>query len=660
MNNSLRHAITSFHEQLERRQQERRTERIAKTCAEHQIEDAPIQMVPLHVSPDVRAFFNRVSDSVNLDRDRYLTEMPTPILQGPVTDLSSIEDGHEAAMLAKASISPSVHMLNLWDQWQRHEKIIPNTAADTLTGQNICAALLLAEVNYLMQDSSQRSAMAASLLMKVKQSVQAFIDGRTNDAVTLLKNALHNDPHNHSILMILSQIMYWLAARGVQNVLPEARDYAQRSTIFSEKHQPSQMAFYRYTAIVTERSVGAERALEWLRETGALDISNMTEKNSGIMAERGMYLRCWYIFSTIPAELWQEQDLKAIKGLVTKVIGGAAVYMMWLRAPLLALASLSKTPPPIVEEIERYLQTSMRIHATHAAALKQLPLQSSDKNWILRVRFLAAVVQVAPIPTFDQVACQLALDGQSWNEGGSPDPELRATLGLREIGYWRLWALVLTPFKDIRQPYLLPAEETVADGDMLASCDELLNMLISVERGMIKAHLWDDLKPWLVRWQMEHLLAASTGSNKPRSRFAPSLAPYTSLYRIWQDPSTASFLPSEIIIENARRGAFASMFEVVAAFEGGNRLINDPVHGLIASQKRALTAANRYNPRKFKTVSAEFGDTPGGTLLILLLPLGIIGLICAIFMFSANIGQALGLTLALAGIAGVVALNVKK
>ena len=667
MSNPLRHALVSFREQLERRQQERRAERIAKTRAEQ--EHSTLGNVPLAASPDVKMFFQRVRTSVDMDSARYFNDINIPpapagnesviALEPLPPEMASEGDAPDTASL-QASVAPSVHIMHLWKSWLRVENLVPNTAEKATHYPSMCAALLMAEMNYLVQEHAQKPIMPAGMLVKVKQSVQAYLDGRTNDTVTLLKNILHNDPHNHSVLMMLSQILYAMAVKGMQNALPEARDYAQRSTIYSDKLKPNQLALYRYLAIVTERSFGPERALEWLRETDMLSVRSLTEGSEGIMVERGMYLRAWAILGTIPIELWQDAELHAVKNLVTKTIGGVAIYLAWLRGPLLAAASLSKTPIPHVEEIEMLLKTAMVSYGEHATALKQLPLKTSDKPWLLRVRFLNALVQVAPVPYFDQVMLQVALDGQSWNEDSTPDPELRATLGLREISYWRLWTLVLTPFKDMRQPYLLPAEETIHDGDMLASCDQLLVTLANAEKSLIKAHLWEDLKPWIVRWQLDHLLAAATGSNKPRNRFAPSLPPYTSLYRIWQDPPISGLLPSEIITECARRGAFASLFEVMAALEGAGKLINDPVHGLIASQKRALGAANRYNPKKFKPVSAEFGGNTGNGVLMMVMPLGMLGLIAAIVSFSANWGQALGLILALGGIAGVVALNLKK
>ncbi len=672
MSTSLRHAINSFSEQLQHRQQERRTQRIAATRAEQE-DSTTMASIPL--SPDVRAFFTHIAQSVQRDRQRYHLAIAMGVenseqnaaanaVPGALPDESPFSiveapENQDAAAVALAHVSPGPHVLLLWDEWMRNERLIPSVEDSQSMGRSPCGALLVAELNKLTQDTTAKPAMAMSLIGKTKQSVQAFLDGRTNDAVTLLKNALQSDPHNHSILMSLSQISYWLATKGVQNVLPEARDFAQRSTIYSEKQTPSQMAFYQYTAIVTESAFGPERTLEWLRDSGMLNTDNFSDNGDSLLAERGLYLRAWYLLSQVPVELWHEAEFRALLNLVTKVVGGATVYLAWFRTPLLTAASLGKDIP-ILEEIERLVHSAYRLHSNHYTAFQQLSPQSGDKPWLLRVRFLSAVKAIMTVPAFDQAALHFSLDGQSWEENMTPDPELRATTGLRELTYWRLWALVLTPYKDIRQPYLMPAEETASDLSLLASCEELLTTLATTERNLIKAHLWDDLKPWLVRWQLEHLLAASTGSNKPRSRFAPSLPPYTHLYRAWQDPPISSLLPSEIIAENARRGAFASFFEITAALEGANRLINDPVHGLVASQKRALAAANRYNPKKFKTVAQEFGSSGGSGLLMLLMPVGLLGLMAAVFTFSANWGQALGLMLALGGVAGVVALNLKK
>lgn len=656
MSQALRQGLMSFRTTLEKRQQARRESRIAKGRAEHDIPVTTNPTAPLVLSPDVKAFFDRVMAAVEHDRDRYF---PAP--EAIAADAAGPAAEAEAKPVAVAAAGPSIHLQSLWSGWDKVETLLTPDAQDAALTPAVayCAGFLRREVAQLIDENGQRTTMAPGVLNKVRQAVQAYVEQRTNDAVTLLKNVLHNDPHNHVVLALLSQIMYQMAAKGTQTMLPEAREHAQRSIIASEKVKPERLALYRYMAIVTERAFGPERVVDWLRDTGLLQAEVLCGPK-GLLAESGIHLRAWAILSTIPVETWHEQHFDAVRDLVLHVIGGAAIYVAWLRGPLVQAAANSKTPMPLVEELERLVRTTQMNHAEVNGAMHQLPLRTSDKPWMVRVRFLHAVVQVAPLPTFDQTLCQIALDGQNWVEGVSPDPELFAMLGSTEMSYWRLWALSLTPFKDVRQPYLLPAEETVADGELLNQCDALLAALRDAEKVRIKPHLWEDLKPWMVRWQTDHLLAAGTGSNKPRSRFAPSLPPYIQLYRAWQEPTPTGRLASEIITENAKRGAFSGLFEILGAFEGANRLLDDPVHGLVASQKAALMAANKQNPKKFRTVATEFGGVSGSGMMMAMLPVGLMGLVAAVFTFSANWGQALGLLLALGGVGGVIVLNLKK
>jgi hypothetical protein len=654
---ALHHALLTFREQLERRQQQRREERLAKTRATQNL--PPPGTAPIALSMDVKALFDAVMASVARDRDRY-TQAGGFVTAAPVAAKPEGEVEDAPPPYAQVPITPTSHMQTMWDAWKQADPLLPSEPTEGLPpAMAACATILRHELAALMQDNSHKAIVAPALLAKIRQAVQAFMEQRPNDAVTLLKNVLHSDPHNHIILAILSQILYAMAASGAQTTLHDARDHGQRCTIFTDKITPEKLAYFRYMTIVSELAFGPEKALEWLRETGMLKAAELAGPQ-GLFSQRGIYLRAWAILAHIPTHLWDEHEFEALRDLVLKVIGGAAVYAAWFRNPLLQAMSLNKSPNAAMEEIEHVVYGARANHEETAGALHQLPLQTSDKAWLLRVRYLHSVVRVAPIPAFDQALCHIAVDGHAWTEGQTPDNELRAVLDYRDISYWRLWALVMTPYKDVRQPYLLPAEETMRDGDMLASCDQMLASLQEAEQARIRKHLWEDLKPWMVRWQLEHLLAAGTGSNKPRTRFAPSLPPYTSFYRLWQEPVVSAMLASELIAENAMRGGFASMFEVLAAMEGAYRLLDDPVHGLQATQKRALEAAHQYNPKKFPSVSSEFGGVSGGSVMLLLLPVGLIGLFAGVLSFSANWSQAFGLLLALAGVGGVIAVNLKK
>lgn len=668
---ALHHALVTFREQLERRQQQRREERLTKNRAAQNL--PPPNSAPLAMSLDVKSLFDTIMASVMADRNRYTqaggfvaaaTAAATPATEAGESDgAPGGEPGADAAAAlpyASTPVAPTLHMQPLWDAWKQVDPLLPSEPTEGLApAMAACATILRHELAAMLEENSRKATVAPALLGKVRQAVQAFIEQRPIDAVTLLKNVLHSDPHNHNILAILSQILYAMAASGAQTTLHDARDHGQRSTIFTDKITPEKLAYFRYLAIVSELAFGPEKALEWLRETAMLKAADMAGPK-GLFAQRGIYLRAWAVLATIPLNLWGEAEYTALRDMVLKVVGGGAVYLAWFRTPLLQAASLDKAHHPAVEEIERVLYGARLNHEETASALHQLPLQTSDKAWLLRVRYLHGIVRVAPIPALDQTLAHIALDGHAWTENMPPDAELKAIVDHRDISYWRVWALVVTPYKDVRQPYLLPADETMRDGDMLAGCDQMLASLREAEEARIKQHLWDELRPWMVRWQLEHLLAAGTGSNKPRTRFAPSLPPYTHFYRNWQEPPVTALLASDLIAENASRGAFASMFEVLAAFEGAYRLLDDPVHGLLNTQKRALEAAHVYNPKKFPSVSSEFGGMSGGNAMLLMMPVGLIGLFAGILAFSANWSQAFGLLLALAGVGGVIAVNLKK
>lgn len=66
---ALHHALLTFREQLERRQQQRREERLAKTRATQNL--PPPGTTPLPLSMDVKGLFDAVMASVSRDRDRY-------------------------------------------------------------------------------------------------------------------------------------------------------------------------------------------------------------------------------------------------------------------------------------------------------------------------------------------------------------------------------------------------------------------------------------------------------------------------------------------------------------------------------------------------------------------------------------------------------------
>lgn len=686
---SLVKTLRNLHAQVTARQQERRELRIKQGKMEREMTHE-LGLGHVVISEDVRAFFEGVKNSVMYDAGRYVpkaggkpsvevaegnaaTEIaPEPVVALPphlmVARAQALQQGTKQAAAAPATAPvslaaavQSVHLRPLFEAWQRVEHLLPVAGGEHLPPEmRACYVFMSHEIAMLTDEQAHRNAMVApALLTKMRQAMTALSEGRSNDTVTLLKNALNGDPHNHTLLAMLSQVLYLAASTGKQTVLPEAREHAQRSTIYSEKIPPNKLALYRYLAMVTELGFGHERCMQWLRETGFLDPQALGTPE-GLVAHKGLHLRAWAMLAQMPISLWEESEYQALKTIVTHTVGGAAMYLIWFRPALLQAQANSKTPLPLVEEIERFVNTSYIAFNDVAKNMQALPLATSALPWFLRVRFLNTMAQIAPLPTFDQALCMVALDGQGYREDVFPDKELRHVLEDSSLAYWRLWCMVMTPYKDVRQPYLLPAEETVQDGPLLTMCDQFLNELHQAEQRRIKPQLWDDLQPWLNNWRVEHLLAAGVGTNKPRGHFMPNLVPYTHFYRKWQEPAPVATLPSVVIRQTAERGAFSGIFEILAAFEGAIRLLDDPAYGLVQGQKRALSEAKKQNPKKFAGFADDFGKVSGQGVMMVILPFAMLGGMAAIVQMSANWSQAAGLMLALAGVAGVVMVNLTK
>lgn len=653
----IRNTLATLRKQVDKRQQERRNLRIEKSKAD---DDGSGRRVMMPISKDLMTFFSEVSRTVVADQRRYLVQAPVP--EQPVqNDVEQPPVGTvEAAPAPVRAVAegPEGLLAGLMAKWQELAQVIPVRPTEHLSGPAaVCFGLMQSELELLTQEQSEKMNVSLPVLSKLQQAVRAFEAGRAMDTITLLKNILQGDPHNHRVLALLSQVLYYMACNGTPTMLPEAREFAQRSMILSDKLKPERLMFYRYLALSSERYFGHERVLEWLRETGVLDPKILAGKD-GLLGHGTLALRVWALLASIPPELWGNAEFDALKTVTLRALGGAAMYVAWFHPQVVHAVNLPKNLFEIVDEIERHLFVAYEQYRDVAQSMRQLPLKTGSMGWFVRVRFLNTLAQVCPTPSFDQVLFYMALDGRAWRENVFPDQELRTLLQDSTLNYWYLWAMVVTPFKDVRLPYLLPADETVGDGPLLVQCDKMLHWLKILEKERLKPGLWDDLKPYLSHWQMDHLLAAGIGSNKPRQRFTPNLIPYSHFYRRWQLPVAVNVLASELIAETARRGGFASFYEIIAAFEGAVRLLDYPKFGLLANQREALERGRKHNPKKFSNVAMP--DGMGAGTMMILLPVGIMGMATLILQFSANFGQAAGLILALLGIGGVLMLNMRK
>lgn len=651
---SLLHGITAFETQINQRQHHKRAVRLARGKDTPQPE---AQSLIQHGYGDVHHWFAQALASAVQDSQQLVP--PSPPLLDPTAPPSP--------PIPQPPVSP--FMATLFSQW--HDLTPPPPLLpeeETLlalppTPHQVIAQIFQTELTSLQDPTNHapgRLPLSATLINKLKQAEQAFLTDRAKDTITILRNALTGDPHNHLVLHLMSQVLYYLTHNGQQGALPEARELAQRSCIQSDRLHPEKLALYRYRAVTTERAFGPERTLEWLRDHDLLNPARLCGPH-GLLAEQGRALKAWAILSTIPPTLWTQHEFTALHDVLNRAVGGAAMYLIWFHKSLEDTQNKSKMPLPNLSDITQLMQNVQLAYAEVAPALRSLPLTTSPHPWILRVQFLHTLVQMAGHPTLPQVLSHINLAGDQWERHSFPTTKIQVMLKDNDIDYWQLWCLFLTPYKNLRQHFLLPAEETAQDGDLLAAADQLLEQLRKLEQSLLVPQ-HETLKAWLPKWQLDHLLAAATGSNKPRLRFTPGLSPYANFYRHWQKPEIQHLLPSEIIAATAARGAFASLFEIQAAFLGAARLLHDPEHGLITMQKRALALARRQNPSKFSKISDPGGGFSGNLqgLGSLILPFGGLGAAAAVVSLSANLGQAVGLLLALAGVVGVLFLLRKR
>ena len=522
--------------------------------------------------------------------------------------------------------------------------------------------VLSTEIAALSEDGVLLGKVGGAFVPKLRNAQQAFASQRHGDVATILKSALRNEPHNSVLLFVTSQFLYFMANHGQPDALPEARDLAQKAITANERLPDARLMLYRYLCVATEAGHDPARALGWMREHRMLQPQAMQQ--GGLAVMEAMPLKLWAIVAGFDPALWGEVEFSALKAMVLHVVGGAALYLGLLR-PVLADAALNgNTPPPALEEIEKAVAVVYGHYQDIAPALEKLPAQHQARGalppWVVRARYMALLAGAAPRPTFDQMLLNISISGDNFKPGGYPEGEVMAALGEPGIHYWRLWTLSVTVAKELRQGYFLPAAEALEDNALMADCDGLLALLQQAEQALVKPAVWADIKPWMIRWQLEHLLAAGTGSNHPRERFAPSGGPLSLCYRQWAQPGAQGILASEILLHTARAGGFADMNEVLAAFEGAYRLLDDPAHGLVATQKRALKAAQDQNPKRFGSMYIDDGGMSGSQMMMVLLPLLLIGGIGLIVMGTRNMGQAVGLSLALAGFVGVAMIGMSR
>lgn len=647
MSRKLAQAILELRAKVEQHGSERRDTRVS---AVRDARDEPTGngLRGMQLSADVQALTNALLTAVARDCNVYqrTVEFGLPDPATPATPSLPLAAGfvqataHELAPWLKPPAT--VHEMEQLAPPSRHY-----------------AMLLQAEISRLSDEALGMTGTAKTSLAKLQSAYKAFTEQRHTDAHTILKNISRNEPNNNMLLFLLSQFQYLMASLGHSETLPDARDLAQKAMIDNERFNQQQMIFIRYHSAAAETQYDPAKALGWMREHGLLHVGLFLNQQ-GLASFQSLPLKAWGLLAGIDTSHWTAAETENMKTLVMDVVGGGWLYFALLRGKLQEDALRRKDPLPHADDIEAVLVQAHQAYTVLVPQLAEFPTKTSPLPWLVRSRYLNTLMQAAPRPTFDQILLNIAFNAQYWRIGSYPDPEVCHVLGDPHFAYWKLWAQTLTPLRERRQPQTFPAADALLDAQALPLCDQLLELLRQEEAARIKADVWDKVRPWMIQWSLDHLLAAGTGSNQPRSRFAPRNTTLSALYQRWAKSTRTSILYSDLIHAMAGNGGFGNVQEVMAAFEGAYRLIDDPAHGLAAVQKRALQAAKKQDPAQYGKLHIADERVGTGKLLLALLPLGLVGGIVGVAMSTQNLGQAIGLTLALAGFVGIAMIGLSK
>lgn len=506
--------------------------------------------------------------------------------------------------------------------------------------------MLKYEINFLQNRVDNGSRRDISLLKRLKSAEEAFINQRLGDVETIFSTSLKTDPSNQVLAFIISQYRYYQVAQGKSNALPEARNDANKAMISSDQIPLERSLYYRIESILCERGHSPQTALDWLRENYLLGVDYIVGKD-GLFAKSGIYAKSWLILASIPVKYWGEYEFSSLTEFTEKVIGGALFYLACFRTDVLKGIKERRYPAPNIEDLESKLALAQQYYQQHASSLKaHWPIANTEDKpqWTLYNRYLSGITTNIALPSFEEVLLNTSLNGRNFNTFGVPQNKITDT-DIAEQKYWRIWALAVSPLPASHSHTILPAAEKEHDIPFMADCVELLKTLKEAEadRITIDPMQLDLLAPHMTHWTMDHLLAAGIADNKPRAKFEPTVQPFATLYRHWSQPSPSHILTSALIQENALNGGFSSIYEVLSAFEGAYRLLDDPNHGLKAQIKQAEKALQKAGKGGLIQRTSEMGI--GDILLSFLLPMAIISFL-GFSLFSASGVIQISLTLA--------------
>lgn len=546
--------------------------------------------------PEVEKAFEDIKKSVEQDISRYLPGQKTTgderynfaALTSPKDNIATGKDTKFSSFLIN-KLQKALHR--------------PLESADIINQEQFEKLAPAERYLYMLIAKEIDCIESISLNQKMKKVLNSVGNKRIEEAIILTKNSRKDDPRNHSVSFVLSQLLYYKSSNGHTECLPEARDEAKKACAYSEKVDEQRLLRYRYHSIATERNFSPEKCVEIMRAYYMTNPESLSGRD-GIAANSFYNLRCWIILSTVPTSLWSTFEIESLAEIVIKAIGGSLIYIYYLRrAVLIELDAGNDLFTNHFQDLERLLGIFYVNYQHMKSAIDsdfddQFIIKGSGPYpWITAHRYMKKFLAVAPLPSSDEILMHMSLDGHACEKNAYPEGNM-LKIGLIHSDYWRSWASVLSPVTAINQGATIPYQRLTAVKGLFAIYTKLLSLLEKLEQEVLTEENWAEIESLMPLYAYENLLEIGHGNPSTQLLRTKEDAPFLAYYREWRKETRPSALPSEMIKQQAKNGAFINFKEVHAFFEGVVKVFASTQYNLKKHTQNARAAYDaKYNAK---------------------------------------------------------------
>jgi hypothetical protein len=444
-------------------------------------------------------------------------------------------------------------------------------------------------------------------LQRIKKAMQNVAQDRIGDAIVILRNGRKDDPNNKLMAFTLSQLLYHRCQEGHAENLPEAREEAKKSCSFDERYPQEKLTFFRYQHVASEMAFSKERAQELLREYYLIGADTLMGEE-GLKLHRWHHLKALVLLSRLPVEFWSPYEVECVHALAEQVIGGALIYLRFFRPLVLQKLATEDAEYQRFHATEHALRL---VYLRHRAATDDLrthftpdgtPNDPPARLWTVASRFLTTFMQNSPLPAFENLLANTSLDGRHNKPAKAVDARLHAA-GLHDVAFWPTWIMKTSHDPALYNDGALPDKAVRREVKLLKEFDTLLATLKAWEAPFVGDEKWEKAKLYLAPLPHEKLLELGTGQPLGGLAFGSGDAVYKNYYKGWSSVIEDEILASDDILRRAEAGVFWGVDEIIATFDGAQRVMEDPLVGL---QSRVRAGYRKYVQNREKG---------GGTLL---------------------------------------------